>query len=457
MPYFENLVKIYPVDSTVNVVQPPNTGTIDLTLQASDTSTNTLVIKNSSGTSVTAFDFAGKLGIGNTAPGALLDIGTTGTLGTMRLEGNTSGYVQIQPAAAAGSWTLTLPVNDGNANQVLTTDGNGITSWTTASGGTTWTTQASANSVLSLTSSSTSGQIFTGTTAGQRINLPDATTLTLGYQFMIINNSDSLIPVYLNDGTTLLAYLYPDTQLDLTVIDISSSNGIWVAELSPQRYSESNLFDDFIRPGTATNTIGNLGWASTGSNNGGVYTQQSATTARIGVMRAATTTDNSSAYSMNLGTTSPVFLTNGRISWETYMQLTATGGTGASAFTVQVGLIDTTGTGDVTNGVYFEYAGTAAGTINWSAKTASASTRTTTSTGVAAAATTWIKFAFVVNAGGTNVDYYVNNALTASITTNIPTTGLAPAYRLFTNATNSTARSIDIDYFIFKKTLTTVR
>jgi hypothetical protein len=75
-------------------------------------------------------DASGNLGIGTTSPGALLDIGNaTTTLGTMRLEGNTSGYVQIQPAAAAGSWTATLPSSAGSSGQVLSTDGTGVTSW----------------------------------------------------------------------------------------------------------------------------------------------------------------------------------------------------------------------------------------------------------------------------------------------------------------------------------------
>jgi F0F1-type ATP synthase membrane subunit b/b' len=74
----------------------------------------------------------GYVGIANTSPGAYLDIGTAGTtLGTMRLEGSTSGYVQIQPAVEAGSWTLTLPANDGDNGQVLTTNGSGVSSWTT--------------------------------------------------------------------------------------------------------------------------------------------------------------------------------------------------------------------------------------------------------------------------------------------------------------------------------------
>jgi len=76
------------------------------------------------------------IGIGNTSPGALLDIGAAGTtLGTLRLEGNTSGYLQIQPAAAAGSWTMTLPSTAGTNGYVLQTDGSGNTSWVTPSSG----------------------------------------------------------------------------------------------------------------------------------------------------------------------------------------------------------------------------------------------------------------------------------------------------------------------------------
>jgi len=51
----------------------------------------------------------------------------------MRLEGSASGYVQIQPAAAAGSWAMTLPSGAGSNGQILTTNGSGVTSWTSAS------------------------------------------------------------------------------------------------------------------------------------------------------------------------------------------------------------------------------------------------------------------------------------------------------------------------------------
>ena len=75
----------------------------------------------------------GNVGIANTSPGALLDLGLAGTTkGVVRLAGNTSGNVTIQPAAIAGTWSMTLPATTGTSGQLLQTDGTGITSWVTS-------------------------------------------------------------------------------------------------------------------------------------------------------------------------------------------------------------------------------------------------------------------------------------------------------------------------------------
>jgi len=56
-----------------------------------------------------------------------LTVGVAGTAtGSIELNGITSGTVTIKTADAAGTYTLTLPTNDGNANQFLQTDGNGV-------------------------------------------------------------------------------------------------------------------------------------------------------------------------------------------------------------------------------------------------------------------------------------------------------------------------------------------
>lgn len=48
---------------------------------------------------------------------------------------NGTNYVALKaPEALAANYTLTLPLNDGDANQVLATDGSGVTSWTANKG-----------------------------------------------------------------------------------------------------------------------------------------------------------------------------------------------------------------------------------------------------------------------------------------------------------------------------------
>jgi len=84
--------------------------------------------------------------------------GTSGTeKGILEIVGNTSGTVTIQPAAAAGTWTMTLPTTDGNSGEFLQTDGNGVTSWAAVTEG--------ANTALSnLASVAINTSLLPGTT-----------------------------------------------------------------------------------------------------------------------------------------------------------------------------------------------------------------------------------------------------------------------------------------------------
>lgn len=89
------------------------------------------------GNSVNTY-FEGKSGFQNAVPTNIVDIGRAGfVLGTLGLGGNTSGRVIIQPAAAAGVWTLQLPTSAGTNGYGLTTDGTGITTWSPIAGGVT--------------------------------------------------------------------------------------------------------------------------------------------------------------------------------------------------------------------------------------------------------------------------------------------------------------------------------
>lgn len=90
------------------------------------------------------------------ASASSLTIGTAGaTQGSLLLSGATSGAVTITTAGAAGTWTLTLPANDGDSGQFLQTNGSGTTSWATVTQ-TFWSLTGNASTV--------DGTNFIGTT-----------------------------------------------------------------------------------------------------------------------------------------------------------------------------------------------------------------------------------------------------------------------------------------------------
>lgn len=103
---------------------------------ASLTTTNRVPYVSSSGTlgsdsglsynsSTDSLGVIGDVTIGQTSTGS----------GKVKFNGLTSGTVTVQPADAAGTWTMTLPTSGGTNGYVLTTDGNGVTSWAAGGGG----------------------------------------------------------------------------------------------------------------------------------------------------------------------------------------------------------------------------------------------------------------------------------------------------------------------------------
>lgn len=126
----------------------------------------------------------GSVGIGNTVPAFKLDVtggirsggpGTDGKFVLFSEQGATDYSYTINPnALATQNVNLTLPTDDGNASQVLTTDGSGNLSWTTVSvapsgwsltGNTT--TNDPASPATYGTSTIAAGENYVGTTDAQ--------------------------------------------------------------------------------------------------------------------------------------------------------------------------------------------------------------------------------------------------------------------------------------------------
>tara|TARA_R100000951_G_scaffold111829_1_gene111318 strand:+ start:496 stop:1929 length:1434 start_codon:yes stop_codon:yes gene_type:complete len=147
-----------------------------------------------------------------------------------------SNTVAINAASGTETYTLTLPGNDGDASQVLTTNGSGVLSWTTPSG----TLSASGSPADGQVSVWTSGTALEGdaaltfTTTSDTLNIGASNdgTLTIG-GVTIINNAGSgavaLSGIDSIDATTEATIEAAiDTLSNLTSIG-TLATGVWQA------------------------------------------------------------------------------------------------------------------------------------------------------------------------------------------------------------------------------------
>ena len=100
-----------------------------------------------------------------------------GATGQILLKGTTSGTVTIKTADAAGTYTLTLPTDDGTANQLLKTDGAGVLSWTSAGAGDALTTNP-LSQFAATTSAQLAGVISDETGSGLLVFATSPTLVT---------------------------------------------------------------------------------------------------------------------------------------------------------------------------------------------------------------------------------------------------------------------------------------
>ena len=262
---------------------------------AEDSGTRDFMICNgSTWQSLTRFAASGNVGIGNTAPGSLLDVGKAGTtLGTLRLEGSTSGYVQIQPSAAAGSWTMTLPGNAGVNGYVLTTNGAGGLSWTNAGTATTplsGITASTSNTTINNTSypqlwqwnALTTGTAWTlasgSITSGKLLSLSDTDTAASGGTVLKVTSADSgngAIGIYteVTAASAALNALSGTSSGSTTgqgVVAVStggSSNAAFESDIG-----QSTGISSTVTTAASNNTVGVWGQTdSTGTGSKGVY------------------------------------------------------------------------------------------------------------------------------------------------------------------------------------------
>ena len=209
------------------------------------TGTNGLTI-SSGNTSLQALSTSGVVNITNntistsTITGSLTVAGGIGSNGTITsltqiLQGSTSGFITIQPQAAAGTYNFNLPTTSGLAGQYLTSQGGGSTAMTWSNSGSFNTTgnTTPANSTLYVNPASTTGT--TGTTLYFSYYTTPPVTLTTGAitnaYTLYINGQPSITgggtitnsyALYINSGSSLFG---GNVNISSTTTSTSSTTG----------------------------------------------------------------------------------------------------------------------------------------------------------------------------------------------------------------------------------------
>lgn len=111
------------------------------------------------------------------------------------------------------------------ANTVMKRDGNANTACNNFNQGSTST--AGIGTTTTLTAASTHTQIMTGTITGQSFNLPNATTLALGWEFVFDNQSTGATLTVRNASSSVLYSIPAGGAVRVICTSIASSAGTW--------------------------------------------------------------------------------------------------------------------------------------------------------------------------------------------------------------------------------------
>ena len=314
------------------------------------------------------------------------------------------------------------------------------------------TVQATAASTFTCLTTTPFCVIFTGTTAGQIVALQNATTINIGYQQNIHNNSTQNIDVRDAGGTTLIT-LTP-TQRIIAILQVAGTTaGTWSLEFvtsSAEAVQYKTLMQGLEDFGYID---GNL---DIGHSDLGLVRGASGTSATASILAAPLDALSCGILQFTTGTTSTgrcfvsainsgfTFRLSTLIFRTEFRVMIPTLSTATQRFTAYFGgFLDGTSAGQPTNGLYFIYSDN----INagdWSLRSVSASTASTLDTNVVCTAGSWIRLRFDYISSSL-VECYVNDALVGTIVSNIPTnTELFPCFKL-EKSVGTTARLAYMD------------
>jgi hypothetical protein len=209
------------------------------------------------------------------------------------------------------------------------------------------------------------------------------------------------------------------------------------------------ISDDFLHSLFATGTAGQLNWVTLNS----IQQQDTTDPNHPGVWSIGNAESSDDAIEL---ATNKVFLVGGgEINYSTTLQLSALSDL-TNTYILYVGMTNELLNATITalsDGIYFSY-NNLVNSGNWVLNCMSSTVLTSVNTSTPAT-TSYVALAMVIAADGSSVDFYIDNVLQGSISTNIPTTGIIPMY--YDQFVAGVLPNINIDLFMLSETLTTPR
>lgn len=236
-----------------------------------------------------------------------------------------------------------------------------------------------------------------------------------------------------------------------------------------QRKEGIDFFDDFLGTNDNAGINTNTGVVMTATGTGsltritGTYPNR---TIQQGVLQlvTGTTATGTANFRLGSGNIPTFFIGGGVISYEVFVNI-ETLSTLANRFVNVFGTYTGLNTQSSNNAICFVYDeggvwgfGAIGASPNWRCITVNGGTRTTTNSTIAVTASAWTKLRIEINATGTSVDFYINNTLAATHTTNIPATTTAMHFfNSILKTTGTTSINTYGDYLSLKQKFTTAR
>lgn len=245
------------------------------------------------------------LAVFNNSPTFVDDITIGGAgvaTGTINLSGTTSGTVTIKTADVAGTWTLTLPADDGDSGQVLTTNGLGVTTWASAGG---------VPTTITVANEATDATCFIGFFTAATGDLGPKTNANLTFDSstgVLTSASAVLTTADINGGTVDNAIIGGSTAAAITGTTITANTG-FMPDADDGAYlgqSGTAFSDLFLASGGVINwNAGNV----TLTHSAGILTQNAGelriTSANVGTNADSVPTLSSTSTLTNKTLTSP--------------------------------------------------------------------------------------------------------------------------------------------------------